>query len=183
MTIQAQPVGSGYPNGNVEDADVPTSGTDPLGQTTTSPSPLVGPSTRKLAVIGAGIAVVAGLVGALLSQAIFPAHTGRVGPAGVAGPVGPQGPAGSANNFQAALSKVNVNTSKLGYCFSYNTQTSSDGSTSWMTNATLYPPTDSNGALSCGTGSFISLTPNTPQGPPVVNYNPMVGTTATDTNN
>lgn len=137
-----------------------------------------GPSTRKLIGFAGLIAIVAGLIGAVAAWAVFPPANGKVGPsgpAGAVGAVGPQGPAGSAADVQTAISKLGVNTGQLGYCF--NTTSQSGTGAYWITGAYLSPPTDNNGALSCSSGQFVSLTPDNPQGQPVSGYNPLTGTT------
>jgi hypothetical protein len=142
-----------------------------------APAPAVqpvepGPSTRKLAIIGLSIALLAGGIGALISGAAFPAKDGKVG---ASGPAGPAGPPGSA----ASVAKVNVDTNKLGYCFTTNGGTDSNGDYS-IRSVSLFPPTvSSGGALSCPEGQFVSLTPDSPQGGAVSNYNAMVPTTGT----
>jgi len=107
------------------------------------------------------VALVAGIVGAGIFRVAFPP---AAGPVGVTGPAGPAGPAG--NPAPAAI----VDTNKLGYCYDYNTNTSNDGSTTWMTWADISAPTDNNGTLSCYSGTFVSLTPVMPNGNPVKNY-------------
>ncbi len=134
-----------------------------------------GPSTRKLVIIALSIALLAGGIGALITGAAFPAKDGKVGATGPIGAKGPAGPPGSA----AAVAKVNVDTNKLGYCFNTNAGTDSNGDYT-VTSVSLFPPTVSaGGALSCPVGQFVSLTPNSPQGGAVSNYNAMLPTTGT----
>lgn len=133
------------------------------------------PSTLRLAMIALLIALIAGGIGASISAALFPATNGKVGIQGPAGHAGPAGPAGSA----ASVAKVNVDTNKLGYCFNTNSGTDSMGNYN-ITGVSLFPPTvSSGGALSCPVGQFVSLTPNSPQGQAVSNYNAMVPTAGT----
>jgi sRNA-binding protein len=51
---------------------------------------------------------------------------------------------------------------QMGVCFNYNTQSSSDGSSTWVTDVEVTAPTNTNGVLSCTTGDFVSLTPTVP---------------------
>jgi hypothetical protein len=134
-----------------------------------------GMSIRKFAIVCVLIALFAGAIGALTSATAFPAHNGKAGVVGARGPAGPAGPAGSA----ASVANVNVNTSKLGYCFNTTDGTDSMGDYT-ITGVQLFPPTDSDGALSCPEGQFVSLTPNSPQGSAVSNYNAMVPTAVSD---
>lgn len=102
------------------------------------------------------IVLVLGFAGGIAAQAFFPAkqgpvgHTGKQGPQGVAGPTGPAG------------SAANVNFSAEGLCFdsSYFTDNAGFGTSyTWVSNASLYTPTITNGAKSCPSGSFVPLEP------------------------
>lgn len=128
--------------------------------------PSAGPSRLLLAVIGVAIALVAGVIGGLVGQTIFPAKNGARGPHGDAGPMGPQGPAGSAATIQT------LDTNKVGYCFDTSSTYDSNYPINIVTNVSLSPPTDTGGTLSCPSGTFVALTPNGPNGTPVANYNP-----------
>ena len=105
-----------------------------------------------------GVALVAGFGGGLASHAAFPAPRGLRGVVGVAGDRGPEGPPGSTGQ-PGKMIRLDLN--RLGYCFNYNTQTSTDGTTTWVTGVYLNPPNEdkASGALSCPSGSFVSLTP------------------------
>jgi hypothetical protein len=134
------------------------------------------PSTQKLAAFAAGIALVAGSAGAVVAGLAFPPANGKVGPAGVtghAGIAGVPGVAGVAGPAGSSAAAAIVDTNKLGYCFTTNNSSTNDGLTNiyYISSVELFAPTDNNGTLSCGVGSFISLTPESPAGTPVANYN------------
>jgi hypothetical protein len=130
-----------------------------------------GPRTWVLILAAVVIALVAGAGGAGLDHAAFPAKNGAVGARGPAGPQGPIGLTG-APGAAASSSQVSVDTDKLGYCF--ETQTANDSALDlyYVNDVSLFPPTDDNGVLSCGSGSFVSLTPNLPSGSPATGYDP-----------
>jgi hypothetical protein len=151
----------------LDDAGVPTS---PRPAMAPVPPAKDGMSIRRIIAICAFVALLAGGIGALISAAAFPAHNGK------AGSRGPTGPAGSA----ASVANVSVDTNKVGYCFTTNTGNDNLGN-SFITSVDLFPPTDSNGALSCSVGQFVSLTPYSPQGGPVSNYNAMAPPAGTST--
>jgi hypothetical protein len=95
------------------------------------------------------MALVLGLVGGIVSHAMFPAPAGAVGKQGPVGQTGPAGPAGSAGTASS------VDTSTLGYCFNVNYTT--QAGTSWVSSVTLASPTLQSGTQSCPTGSFVPI--------------------------
>jgi hypothetical protein len=101
--------------------------------------------------VGVGVlALVLGLVGGVVSHALFPAPAGAVGAVGRQGPVGETGPAGPVGPA------TNVDTSKLGFCV--NVTYANNGGASWVSGVTIETPTVQSGTQSCPTGSFVPVT-------------------------
>ena len=93
----------------------------------------------------AGIAIVLGFVGGLVSHAIFPQKAGPQGKQGLAGergPAGPAGPTGSAGSLDVA---------NLGYCVdvTYYTDDTDTENFTWVSGVTLSAPTIQAGTQSC----------------------------------
>lgn len=138
-----------------------TTQTDPTGQIS-APAPAYEPSKAKRVVefgfpalcIGIVAVLVLGFAGGIAAQSMFPA---KQGPVGAQGKEGKQGQVGQAGPIGPAGNAANINLSSIGYCFNYDTQTS--GTSTWVTDVTLYAPTDTNGTQSCPTGSFVPLQP------------------------
>ena len=99
--------------------------------------------------------MVCALVACVLSGAALAVSLTHAGPAGPTGPQGVRGPAGQQGNAGRA-----AQTARLGVCWSYTTQTSSDGSVTWVNSETLSSPVLSNGVYTCGQGEqFVSIVP------------------------
>lgn len=99
------------------------------------------------------VAVLLGFSGALVSHAIFPPAAGKAGAVGAQGAVGQAGPSGPAG---PAGSSTDLGT--VGYCF--NASYTSNSGASWVSGVSLYAPTNTNGTLSCPTGTFVPLQPS-----------------------
>lgn len=76
------------------------------------------------------------------------------------GPTGAQGEAGPPG------APANVDLSKIGVCYSAPTYDDNTGTQTfiWVSSVDLYPPTDTAGVLSCGTGTYVTLQPITNTG-------------------
>lgn len=93
--------------------------------------------------------VACALAGAALAVALV--HAGPPGRPGARGPAGPPGPRGQA---------VTARQSRYGVCWSYTTQTSSDGTATWVTGVTVDSPQISNGVYQCPQGeTFTTIQP------------------------
>ena len=66
--------------------------------------------------------------------------------------------------IQSSLASLGhaATTARLGVCFNDNTQTSSDGSTTWVTAVEVTTPALTAGVTSCPSGSFMSVVPVAP---------------------
>lgn len=97
------------------------------------------------------VAMVAVAAGGLAGFVASGLHPGPAGPPGTHGPRGLPGHQG--NEGQAATA------AHLGVCFTYSTQTSTDGSTSWVTSVQVSPPMLTAGVASCPSGQFVPVSP------------------------
>lgn len=94
------------------------------------------------------LVAVAALVVALTAHGV----PGPRGPAGHAGPAGATGKAGATG--QAAQ------TARLGVCWSFSTQSSADGATTWVSSVSIDQPLLQNGVYVCPQGDqFVSIVP------------------------
>ena len=92
---------------------------------------------------------VAALVVAAAALAVSLLHVGPAGPRGSQGPAGRQGDPGKS-----------AQTARFGICWSYSTQTSSDGLTTWVTSVSVSPAQVTNGVYACPMGEqFVSIVP------------------------
>ena len=94
------------------------------------------------------IVTIAALAAASAALAVSLLHAGPAGPRGAQGPAGRQGDPGRA-----------AQTLRFGVCWSYTTQTSSDGSTTWVTSVDLSPAQVISGVYTCPAGQFVSIVP------------------------
>ncbi len=95
------------------------------------------------------ITAVAALAAACAALAVSLLHTG---PRGLQGPGGPQGRPGDPGR--------SAQTARFGICWSYSTQTSSDGLTTWVTSVSVSPAQVTSGVYACPMGEqFVSIVP------------------------
>ena len=145
----------------------------PTGQTEAVPvqtPPVLHPRPRPswaVLIASAVIAVILGFGGGVASRAAFraPAVRGPKGAPGAQGPVGETGPAGPPGTA------ANVSLSKIGFCLTVSTHSSSTGFYA-VNGVYISPPTDKGGVLSCSSGRYITLEPTLPTGKPATTYKP-----------
>ena len=93
------------------------------------------------------VASVAALAVAAAALAVSLRHVGPAGPRGSRGPAGRQGDPGRS-----------AQTGRFGVCWSYSTQTSSDGLTTWVTSVSVSPAQVTNGVYACPMDEqFVSI--------------------------
>lgn len=130
------------------------------------------PNSMKFVYAGIGVALALGgaALGFSLAQPHVSAAQARAYASSAATAAKTQAIAQASRNNTAAVSSLsglkaqitNLSQQKLpqmGVCFNYDTQTSTDGSSTWVTNVTVTAPTKTNGVLSCAVGNFVPLTP------------------------
>lgn len=79
----------------------------------------------------------------------------HAGPRGEMGRTGAQGPVGKTGT--AGTAAKNADTSQLGVCISYTTNTTGGSTVTWVSD--IETPVAQNGVRSCLTGSFVPVTP------------------------
>jgi hypothetical protein len=98
---------------------------------------------------------VAAVALAAAALAVSVLHAGPAGPRGSQGPAGPQGQTGRQGDPGRT-----AQTSRFGVCWTYSTQTGSDGVTTWVTSVDISAPQLVAGVYQCPQGeTFVSIVP------------------------
>lgn len=104
-----------------------------------------------------GVALIIGVLGGVVSHALYPTHDGKPGAVGKQGPPGEAGRAGPAGPTGPGGSSTDLSTT--GYCMNVSYTTDTYSNYTYVSGVSLSSPTLVNGTQTCPSGSFVPLQP------------------------